>query len=286
MANVHTLACPIASTELASALALPHLGPAMEIIAVTSAEGASAGCLCFGEPRDGNHANAVWITSADAEHADGSPVIASQSPRLDFIRALVHLRAAGHWPASSPGEIAASARIHPSAIVHDGAAIGPDCKIGPGAVIHASVRMGARVAVGASTVLGHDGFGYQRQADGRPLHFPHLGALVVEDDVTIGNLCSVSRGTLDDTRIGQHSKIDDQAYVAHNVVIEDSVLVMSGVRLNGRARVGAASWLGTGALVREGCTVGQGATVGMGSVVIASVAAGAVVAGNPARVLR
>jgi acetyltransferase-like isoleucine patch superfamily enzyme len=274
------------STELAAALALPHLGPEMDVTGLTSADGASAGCLCFGEPREGDRGNAIWVTSANAETDGRATFIVSQSPRLDFIRALRHLQASGHWPVSARGSIAASARIHPSAVVHEGAEIGPDCEIGPGSVIHASVRLGARVAVGASTVLGHDGFGYERQADGRPLHFPHLGALVVEDDVKIGNLCSISRGTLDDTRIGSHTKIDDQVYVAHNVVIEGNVLVMSGVRLNGRVRIGAASWLGTGALVREGRTVGQGATIGMGSVVVAAVADGQIVAGNPSRVLR
>lgn len=274
------------STELAAALGLRHLGPELDVTGVTSADGAAAGCLCFGTPPDSDRKSAIWVSSANAESDGQVTFIVSQHPRLDFIRALHHLQASGHWPVPSQGSIAASARIHPSATVRQGAEIGPDCEIGPGAVIHPSVRMGARVVVGASSVLGHDGFGYERQADGRPLHFPHLGALVVEDDVAIGNLCSISRGTLDDTRIGRHTKIDDQVYVAHNVVIGENVLVMSGVRLNGRAHVGAASWLGTGALVREGRAVGRGATIGMGSVVVAAVAAGQVVAGNPAKVLR
>lgn len=284
MVNVHTLQRSMLSSDLAAALCLPHRGVAMDVLAVTSAEGASSGCLCFGAPVAQTGADAIWVT--DSPERGLRTVIASRRPRLDFIRALHHLRLNGCWPAPLPASIAPSALIHPSAMVHQGAQIGADCNIGPGAVIHASVRLGARVTVGAGTVLGHDGFGYERQDDGRPLHFPHLGALVVEDDVTIGNLCSVSRGTLDDTRIGSHTRIDDQVYIAHNVIIGQSVLVMSGVRINGRVRVEDSCWLGTGALVREGRTVGQGATVGMGSVVIAPVAGGQVVAGNPARILR
>lgn len=140
--------------------------------------------------------------------------------------------------------------------------------------------------VGANSVLGHDGFGYERTSEGVPLHFPHLGHLVVDDDVTIGNLCSVSRGTLDETRIGRHTVIDDAAYIAHNVAIGENVMIMSGVRLNGRVKVEADCWVGTGALVREGCALGQGSIVGMGSVVLASVEPGQVVAGNPAKILR
>lgn len=284
MANVHKLRRSMLSSDLAAALSLPHRGAVADVSAVASAEGAAGGCLCFGVSVAQAGSDAIWIT--DAPEPGLRTAIASRRPRLDFIRALHHLRLNGCWPAPRQGLIAPSAAIHPSAMVHEGAEIGADCNIGPGAVLHASVRLGDRVAVGAGTVLGHDGFGYERQDDGRLLHFPHLGALIIEDDVTVGNLCSVSRGTLDDTRIGRHTKIDDQVYIAHNVVIGENVLVMSGVRLNGRVRVDANCWLGTGALVREGRTVGQGATIGMGSVAIAPVAVGQVVAGNPARILR
>ncbi len=278
------LARPIQTSDLAAALALPHLGADVEIVAVTASDSAGPGRLCFGVPNDAE--SAVWVAAPNAELRDRFAVLVSDSLRLDFIRALHHLRAVGHWPEHGVGSIAADARIHASATIHDGATIGAGCDIGASAVIHAAVTLGERVVVGAGTVLGHDGFGYERQADGRPLHFPHLGRLIVDDDVSIGNLCSVSRGTLDDTVIGSHTRIDDQVYIAHNVTIAENVLVMSGVRLNGRVRVDAGCWLGTGALVREGRSVGQGATVGMGSVVTAAVEPGRVVAGNPARVLR
>jgi UDP-3-O-[3-hydroxymyristoyl] glucosamine N-acyltransferase LpxD len=286
VANVHNLARPIVSTELAAALMLSHLGPALDIVAVTSSDGAGAGRLSFGAPHSANGEGCIWITGAETRPAEGSAAIVSSRIRLDFIRALHHLRASGHWPISEPGSISANARIHPTAVVHEGASIGAFCEIGPGTVVHAAVTLGERVIVGAGTVLGHDGFGYERQADDTPLHFPHLGRLIIEDDVAIGNLCSISRGTLDDTRIGHHTRIDDQVYVAHNVTIDENVLVMSGVRLNGRVHVASGCWLGTGALVREGCAIGQGATVGMGSVAVRSVEAGRVVAGNPARTLR
>lgn len=277
---------PIMSTDLAAALQLPHLGPDLEVLAVTSSEGAGPGRLSFGVPGEGGEEGGIWITPASAKHSNGSVAIVSDNPRLDFIRALHHLRATGHWPAAAPGGVSTTARVHSTATIHEGAEIGPDCDIGPNAVIHAAVSLGAHVRVGAGAVLGHDGFGYERRADGVPLHFPHLGRLVVEDDVVIGNLCSISRGTLEDTRIGRHTTIDDQVYVAHNVGIGENVLIMSGVRLNGRVCIEADCWLGTGALVREGRSVGRGATVGMGSVVIHSVDAGTVVAGNPARQLR
>ena len=79
-------------------------------------------------------------------------------------------------------------------------------------------------------------------------------------------------------------KIDNHAYIAHNVTVEANTLVMSGVRLNGRIRVGVGCWIGPGARVREGCCIGDGASVAMGGVVGCDIPVGKTVAGNPARI--
>ena len=147
-----------------------------------------------------------------------------------------------------------------------------------------SILIGRHVHVGPSTVIWHDSFGYGRDGSGRPLHFPHLGRVVIEDDVDIGSLCSSVRGVLQDTHIGDCVKTDDHAYIAHNVTVEATALVMSGVRLTGWIRVGVGCWIGTGARVREGCCIGDGASVAMGGVVGCDIPVGKTVAGNPARI--
>jgi len=209
--------------------------------------------------------------------------LSSQSPRLDFIRASHWLREQHLLPEVKCGQIHADALIHPTAVVEAGAALRPGCIIGPHVHMHACVIIGRNGPVRASTVIGHDGFGYERDGSGRPLHFAHLGRVVIEEDVDIGNLCSIGHGALQATHIGNSVKIDDQAYMAHNVIVQANTLVMSGVRLNGRIRVGVGCWIGTGALVRECCCIGDGAPVGMGSVVVRDIPVGKTVAGNPAR---
>lgn len=286
MAAAYTLPRPVQSVDLASQLGFEHDGPTRSIVGITSSDGAAEGFLCFGIPTSDTSSGAIWITEFGAALPPDSTALRTGRSRLGFIRALHLLRNGGNWPGRTPGQIADSALIDPSATIHSGAKIGASCIIGPGVVIHGSVELGIGVTIGAHCVLGHAGFGYERQGDGTPLHFPHLGRLVVEDDVAVGNLCSISCGTLEDTRVGRGARIDDQSYIAHNVQIGQNALVMSGVRLNGRVRIGKNCWLGTNALVREGLSVADDAVVGMGSVVVKSVTTGQVVAGNPARRLR
>lgn len=280
--GIHLLPRGIGSAELARLIDLEHVGEDRMVTGIAGADKAGPGLLTFGRPGYGDRGAAIWIGPADA---NPGTVLVSANPRLDFIRALHVLRASGNWPEIAPATVHPAARVHPSAVVEEGAQIGADCSIGPNAVIAAGASLRDGVVVGAGTVIGHPGFGYARLADGRPLHFPHLGRIHLASGVVIGNLCSLSRGTLDDTIIGANVKMDDGVYIAHNVSIGANTLIMSGVRLNGRVQIGNSCWLGTGAMVREGVTVGNRATVGMGAVVVKPVPDDVVQAGNPARIL-
>lgn len=278
----HKLVTTVPSRKLADALNLIHHGPEITFDHVAPLVEVSSGALCFStaplvEMPPGNLVIAPDVAPEQASH------LTSLNPRLDFVRALHWLIKEGFLVQTASGSIHPEAQVHPSAVIEAGAEIGAGCIIGPHVHVYSHVVLRQKVKIGSGSVIGHDGFGYEREETGRPIHFPHLGRVVVEEGVTIGKLCCISRGTLDDTLIGADVKIDDQAYIAHNVSIGENTLIMSGVRLNGRVKIGANCWIGTGALVREGRSVGDVATVGMGSVVVGSVAANKTVLGNPAR---
>jgi|GEM_PF-3583043 acetyltransferase-like isoleucine patch superfamily enzyme len=147
-----------------------------------------------------------------------------------------------------------------------------------------SVTRRGLVIVHRSVVIGADGFSYARHDDGRLQKVHHFGGVILEADVEIMSLTTVCRGTLDDTRIREGSKIDSRCHIGHNADIGPHACVAAGVTL-GRGRIGEGAWIGMGATIMSGCNVGAGATVGAGAVVIRDVPPGAAVVGNPARVI-
>jgi sugar O-acyltransferase (sialic acid O-acetyltransferase NeuD family) len=85
--------------------------------------------------------------------------------------------------------------------------------------------------------------------------------------------------------VGAHVWLGAGCVIAADSVIEDCAMVGGRAVLNGFVRVGAAAHVGAGACVRQRTAVGERAMVGLGAVVIADVAPGITVVGNPARVL-
>ncbi|KTD62258.1 UDP-3-O-(3-hydroxymyristoyl)glucosamine N-acyltransferase [Legionella spiritensis] len=170
------------------------------------------------------------------------PVIQVAHPFKAFIQLLNHF-----YPRSQP-----IPGIHPTAVVADDAVLGKNITVGPycviesGAVIgdnciikghvnigrnviigehsvihpHVTIyddcQLGARVCLHASSVIGSDGFGYTF-VDGQHLKMPHLGNVVIEDDVEIGANTVVDRATMGATVIGAGTKIDNLVQVAHSV---------------------------------------------------------------------
>ena len=84
-------------------------------------------------------------------------------------------------------------------------------------------------------------------------------------------------------RVGSHVALRSGCHVSHDCVVEDFANVGIGAILCGYSVLETGSYIGAGAIVRDGVRVGRGSVVGLGAVVVADVAPGMIVVGNPAR---
>lgn len=139
--------------------------------------------------------------------------------------------------------IGPNARIGSNTVLHAGVfigretSIGCDCVIWPHVVIRERCLIGDRVIVHPNTTIGADGFGYEF-VGGRHVKVPHIGNVVVEDDVEIGANSCVDRAKFSSTRIGAGSKIDNQVQIAHNVQIGQGAILAGQVAVAGSAKIG------------------------------------------------
>ena len=162
------------------------------------------------------------------------------------------------------------------------AEVGLDATIGEHVVLAPRVRIGARVRIGDGAVIGRPGFGWAFGADGAVRAMPQLGGVVIEDDVSIGPLCTIDAGTLGPTILRRGVKLDAQVHVAHNCDIGEGTIVAAQSGFAGSVKIGRGVLVGGQVGIADHVTVGDGARIAAKSGVIGDVPAGVVVAGYPA----
>jgi UDP-3-O-[3-hydroxymyristoyl] glucosamine N-acyltransferase len=173
-------------------------------------------------------------------------------------------------------------RLAEGVSIGDGVTVGEDTKMDARVICYAGARIGRRVILKAGAVIGGDGFGYLSRGSGHQ-RIPHVGGCVLGDDVEIGSNSCVDRGSLDDTVIGQGTKLDNLVHVGHNVRIGERCLLMAGVGVAGSTRLGHDVILAGHVGVTDHLTIGDRVQVAAKSAVIGNVPAGSVFSGHPAR---
>jgi UDP-3-O-[3-hydroxymyristoyl] glucosamine N-acyltransferase len=275
----------LSAYALAAALDLEVIGEDLPIKLVAPLADAMDGCLCFSKKAMPNSLNKrVTVICSEHNPSDLAAVIISKNPRLDFARALAWIEDNGgiSRPVSHP-KIDPTAKIGDNVVICDGASIGAHTVINHNVVIGGGVTIGNHCVVKSGAVIGEDGFGFERDESGIPVRLVHLGGVQIGDHVEIGSFTTVCRGTLRDTVIEDHVKIDDHVHIAHNVRLRRGAMIVACAEVSGGVDVGEMAWIGPNASVIQQRTVGASALVGIAANVIRDVPAGAVVAGNPAR---
>jgi UDP-3-O-[3-hydroxymyristoyl] glucosamine N-acyltransferase len=240
--------------------------------------------------------------------AISAAMLRAKDPYLAFARALELF--------NKPRVYAAG--VHPTAVVHESARIGPGAHIAPYAVIGEDVEIGANavllshvviypgVRIGDNffaharatvrencrignnvllqngVVIGSDGFGFAKTAEGHWHKIPQPAPVIIEDDVEVQANSCIDRASVGETRIGRGVKVDNLVQVGHGTHVGEDALLCAQVGLAGSTEIGNRVILTGQVGVVGHCKVGDDAIVTPQSGVAANIPAKALVSGAPA----
>ena len=166
-----------------------------------------------------------------------------------------------------------------------GSVIGDNSILYDNVVLYDNITIGANSIIHSGTVIGSDGFGYHTNDD---FHhkIPHIKNVMIGENVEIGASCTIDRGSVQDTFIGNYCKLDNQVHLAHNVKMGEGCLVAGGVFIGGSATIEDYVTIAGKSDVGPHVTIGSKAVLAARSCVLKSLPGSAIYAGNPARPIK
>lgn len=196
-----------------------------------------------------------------------------KNPKLAYSRLLRNMAGEKFEPG-----IHQTATIHPEAEIAASAYIGPNtyigkCTIGENTILHGNnfvykgTTIGNDVVVEAGAILGAEGFGLAKTEEGAWERLPHIGGLEIHDRVEIGAGTTIDRGTLDNTVIGEGTKISKSAHISHNVRIGKNCLITGCVVISGSTTIGNDVWISPNASILNKLTIGNNVFISLGATV-------------------
>ena len=170
--------------------------------------------------------------------------------------------------------------IGSNTIIEKNVVIGKDCVIGSGAIIKNSI-IGDRVVIQDNCKIGQKGFGFIPFKN-KNIKFPHIGKVVIGNNVEIASGCTIDRGSIDDTVIGKNTYLDNQVHIAHNVSIGSNCMIAGQVGFAGSTKIGNSVSIGGQAGVSGHLKIGNNVKIGGGSGVVKDIKDDQTVMGYPA----
>jgi len=171
-------------------------------------------------------------------------------------------------------------------VIEDNVIIGANVTILHNNSILSDTVIGNNVLIGCNNTIGGIGFGYEKDSDNQYQAIPHIGNVLIEDFVEIGNNTCIDRAVLGSTKICRNAKVDNLVHIAHGCVIGDNSLVIAHAMIGGSSIIGKNVWVAPNSAIINKVSIGDDTVIGMGAVVLSSVPELSVVVGNPAKPLK
>ena len=177
-------------------------------------------------------------------------------------------------------KIGKNSLIGSNSIIESNVSIGDNCIIGSFVIIKNSLIFN-NVHIQDGAKIGVKGFGFI-PVKNKNMRTPHIGKVILEDGVEIGANCTIDRGSLTDTIIGQNTFLDNQVHVAHNVKIGKNCMIAGQVGFAGSTILGDNVVIGGQAGISGHLKIGNNVKIGGGSGVINDIPDNHQVMGYPA----
>ncbi len=284
----------------------------IQISDVCTLEAGKSGCITFltntkySKYLANSKASACIIEESCAKKAPESmPILVHQNAHEAYavVASLLYPDEENEPFISPKASIAATAKIGKGVDISDFVVIGENVILGDNCVIGANTYIGDNVEIGAGTVIGascsiiyakigikgfiysgvrigQDGFGFAKTSKGM-IKVKQLGRAIIGNYVEIGAGSCVDRGAIEDTVIGDGTKIDNLVQIGHNCVIGRSCVICGQVGLAGSTIIEDFVMLGGNVGVAGHLTIGAGSMIAAKSGVMSDIPPKSVMAGIP-----
>ena len=208
--------------------------------------------------------NPKSVTLAPLDSIEHKYVIKVENPKEIFFKIISWLDKTVKFKSLFSSHIEDNATIHKTASISDEVYIGKGVVIGAGVVIYPNVKIGDNCIIEANAVLGNSGFGIVKEQLKNWI-VPHIGGVLIGNNVRVGALTTIDRGTIETTSIGDYCKIDDRVHIAHNCVVGERNIICAGVNVGGSVIIGDDCWFGLGCNIKQKVYISNGTNIGIGA---------------------
>ena len=182
---------------------------------------------------------------------------------------------------SKYAKIDSSSKIGINCIIGRGVTIGQNCLIKNNVVIKNSI-LGKNITISDNSVIGSTGFGFDLKNMGAKNLIPQIGLVLIKDNVFIGSNCTIDRGKIDHTIVGENSMLDNLIHIAHNVILGKNTCVAAQTGISGSVIFGDNVTIGGQAGFAGHIQIGNNVVIAAKSGVTKNIPDNSIIAGFPA----